>query len=201
MRSSPVPHGSSFPVGFVNRGSYFVPAPTPLLSEFWKCPQGPNKVVGKDGDAWVGQAKSDINVGLTRSALSAGTPEYLKEALGMKKPKHARFAASGYIPGTPSYKEKEDMYDEILHLKKEIQAQKCEGDRMKTKFRRLEEENNRKDKQLEQLLDSSRGSEFVGLRTEPRSDSSWVINGLKQKILKLEQQCKEKDNTIKYGDS
>lgn len=26
-----------------------------------------------------------------------------------------------------------------------------------------------------------------------------VINGLKQRILKLEQQCKEKDNTIKYG--
>ncbi|KAL8175070.1 UNVERIFIED_CONTAM: hypothetical protein K2H54_012156, partial [Gekko kuhli] len=147
-------------------------------------------------DAWVGQAKSDINVGLARSALSDATPEYLKEALGMRKPKHARFAASGYIPGTPNYKEKEDMYDEILHLKKEIQAQKCEADRMKTKLRRLEEENNRKDKQLEQLLDSSRGPEFAGLRTEPRSDSGWVINSLKQKTLKLEQQCKEKDNTI-----
>lgn len=32
--------------------------------------------------------------------------------------------------------------------------------------------------------------------------SLWqVINGLKQRILKLEQQCKEKDNTIKYGDA
>lgn len=30
---------------------------------------------------------------------------------------------------------------------------------------------------------------------------SWqVVNGLKQRILKLEQQCKEKDNAIKYGD-
>jgi hypothetical protein len=26
-----------------------------------------------------------------------------------------------------------------------------------------------------------------------------VINGLKQRVLKLEQQCKEKDNIIKYG--
>lgn len=26
-----------------------------------------------------------------------------------------------------------------------------------------------------------------------------VVNGLKQRILKLEQQCKEKDTTIKYG--
>ncbi|XP_077173263.1 IQ domain-containing protein E [Paroedura picta] len=147
-------------------------------------------------DAWVGQAKSDLDVGLAWSTLSDGTPEYLKEALGMKKPKHARFATNGYIPGTPSYKEKEDMYDEIIHLKKEIQAQKCEADRMKTKLRRLEEENNRKDRQLEQLLDPSRGSEFVGVRTDPRSDGGWVINSLKQKVLKLEQQCKEKDNTI-----
>lgn len=37
-----------------------------------------------------------------------------------------------------------------------IQAQKNEGDRMKTKLRRLEEENSRKDKQIEQLLDPSR---------------------------------------------
>ncbi|XP_060116695.1 IQ domain-containing protein E [Heteronotia binoei] len=152
--------------------------------------------VSRRQDAWVSQAKSDLSVGLAWSAPSDGTPEYLKEALGMKKPKHARFASNGYIPGTPSYKEKEDMYDEILHLKKELQAQKSEADQMRTKLRRLEEENIRKDRQLEQLLDPSRGSEFVGLRTEPRSDSRWVINSLKQKILKLEQQCKEKDNTI-----
>nr|XP_056722411.1 IQ domain-containing protein E [Euleptes europaea] len=151
-------------------------------------------------DAWVHQTKSDHNVGLAQSAVSDSTPEYLKEALGMKKPKHARFATNGYIPGTPNYKEKEDMYDEIIQLKKEIQAQKCEADRMKTKLRRLEEENNRKDRQLEQLLDPSRvscvGSEFIGAWTEQRSNNTWVINSLKQKILKLEQQCKEKDNTI-----
>nr|XP_023411688.1 IQ domain-containing protein E isoform X6 [Loxodonta africana] len=47
----------------------------------------------------------------------------------------------GHVPGTPVYREKEDMYDEIIELKK-------------------------------------------------------VVNGLKQRILKLEQQCKEKDNTI-----
>lgn len=29
---------------------------------------------------------------------------------------------------------------------------------------------------------------------------SWqVITGLKQRIFRLEQQCKDKDNTIKYG--
>ncbi|XP_070340224.1 IQ domain-containing protein E isoform X12 [Equus asinus] len=47
----------------------------------------------------------------------------------------------GHVPGTLVYREKEDMYDEIIELKK-------------------------------------------------------VVNGLKQRILKLEQQCKEKDNAI-----
>ncbi|KAM9125685.1 IQ domain-containing protein E isoform 2-T2 [Pangshura tecta] len=141
--------------------------------------------------------KSDFDVAHARTDLSSSTPEYLKEALGMKKPKHARSSSNGYIPGTPDYKEKEDMYDEIIELKKvqTIQVQKSEGDRMKTKIRRLEEENNRKDRQIEQLLDPSRGSDFAQTLAE-KNDTRWVINGLKQKILKLEQQCKEKDNTI-----
>ncbi|XP_065501225.1 IQ domain-containing protein E isoform X2 [Caloenas nicobarica] len=140
--------------------------------------------------------KSDVDMGHMRTNISSSTPEYLKEALGMKKPKHSRSSSNGYIPGTPDYKEKEDMYDEIIELKKTIQAQKNEGDRMKTKLRRLEEENNRKNKQIEQLLDPSRGSELARTFSEKRTDNRWVVNGLKQKILKLEQQCKEKDNTI-----
>uniref|UniRef100_A0A8C3Q1U7 IQ domain-containing protein E n=1 Tax=Chrysolophus pictus TaxID=9089 RepID=A0A8C3Q1U7_CHRPC len=148
--------------------------------------------------------KSDVDMGHPRAGISSSTPEYLKEALGMKKPKHSRSSSNGYIPGTPDYKEKEDMYDEIIELKKTIQAQKNEGNRMKTKLRRLEEENNRKDKQIEQLLDPSRvtvslgqrGSELARSLSAKKSDNGWVVNGLKQKIFKLEQQCKEKDNTI-----
>ncbi|XP_031462873.1 IQ domain-containing protein E isoform X2 [Phasianus colchicus] len=140
--------------------------------------------------------KSDVDMGHPRAGISSSTPEYLKEALGMKKPKHSRSSSNGYIPGTPDYKEKEDMYDEIIELKKTIQAQKNEGNRMKTKLRRLEEENNRKDKQIEQLLDPSRGSELARSLSAKKSGNGWVVNGLKQKIFKLEQQCKEKDNTI-----
>ncbi|NWH59641.1 IQCE protein, partial [Geococcyx californianus] len=79
-----------------------------------------------------------------------------------------------------------------------IQAQKNEGDRMKTKLRRLEEENNRKNKQIEQLLDSDRplGSELARALSEKKTNNGWVVSGLKQKILKLEGQCKEKDDTI-----
>ncbi|NXW78855.1 IQCE protein, partial [Hirundo rustica] len=140
--------------------------------------------------------KSDVDMGHMRANVSSSTPEYLKEALGMKKPKHSRSSRNGYIPGTPDYKEKEDMYDEIIELKKTIQAQKNEGDRMKTKLRRLEEENNRKDKQIEQLLDPSRGSELARALSEKETDNGWVVTGLKQKIVKLEEQCKEKDNVI-----
>ncbi|KFO87171.1 IQ domain-containing protein E, partial [Buceros rhinoceros silvestris] len=140
--------------------------------------------------------KSDVDMGHMRTNVSSSTPEYLKEALGMKKPKHSRSSSNGYIPGTPDYKEKEDMYDEIIELKKTIQAQKKEGDRMKTKLRRLEEDNNRKDKQIEQLLDPFRGSELARTLSEKMTDNGLVVSALKQKILKLEQQCKEKDNAI-----
>ncbi|XP_010223860.1 PREDICTED: IQ domain-containing protein E, partial [Tinamus guttatus] len=143
--------------------------------------------------------KSDVDVGHLRTNFPSSTPEYLKEALGMKKPKHSRSSSNGYIPGTPDYKEKEDMYDEIIELKKTIQAQKNEGDRMKTKLRRLEEENNRKDKQIEQLLDTSRGSELARVLSEKKADNGLVVSALKQKILKLEQQCKEKDNAINHS--
>ncbi|NXU32405.1 IQCE protein, partial [Thalassarche chlororhynchos] len=156
--------------------------------------------VKNPGQMWLGSLKQGMSHPLKsdvgRTNVSSSTPEYLKEALGMKKPKHSRSSSNGYIPGTPDYKEKEDMYDEIIELKKTIQAQKNEGDRMKTKLRRLEEENNRKDKQIEQLLDPFRGSELARALSEKKTDNGWVISGLKQKILKLEQQCKEKDNTI-----
>ncbi|NXP65992.1 IQCE protein, partial [Chloropsis cyanopogon] len=118
--------------------------------------------------------KSDVDTGHMRANASSSTPEYLKEALGMKKPKHSRSSSNGYIPGTPDYKEKEDMYDEIIELKKTIQAQKNEGDRMKAKLRRLEEENIRKDKQIEQLLDPSRGSELARAWSEKKTENGWV---------------------------
>ncbi|CAJ0945958.1 unnamed protein product, partial [Ranitomeya imitator] len=123
--------------------------------------------------------KSDMDIGQAWVSPGSSTPEYLKEALGMKKPKYSRSASSGYIPGTPDFKEKEDMYDQILDLKKMLQTQKSEADVVKTKLRRSEEENNRKDRQIEQLLDPTR-----------------IVNNLKQKILKLEKQCKEKDNAL-----
>lgn len=39
--------------------------------------------------------KSDVEMGHIRNKLSSSTPEYLKEALGMKKPKHSRSSSNG----------------------------------------------------------------------------------------------------------
>ncbi|XP_069784386.1 IQ domain-containing protein E isoform X2 [Narcine bancroftii] len=140
--------------------------------------------------------RSECDSRCSRSSDYTSTPEYLKEALGMKKPKHSRSASNGYIPGTPDYKEKEDMYDEIIELKKIIQAQKADNDILKTKLRRSEEDNNRREKQIEQLLDPSKSSEYARSLVDKKNDSSGIVNGLKQRIFKLEQQCKEKDTIL-----
>ncbi|XP_051878184.1 IQ domain-containing protein E [Pristis pectinata] len=140
--------------------------------------------------------KSECDSGCSRSSGYTSTPEYLKEALGMKKPKHSRSASNGYVPGTPDYKEKEDMYDEIIELKKIIQAHKADNDILKTKLRRSEEENSRKKKQIEQLLDPSKSSEYARSLVDKKNDTSGIVNGLKQRLFKLEQQCKEKDGII-----
>uniref|UniRef100_A0A0D9RYE8 IQ domain-containing protein E n=1 Tax=Chlorocebus sabaeus TaxID=60711 RepID=A0A0D9RYE8_CHLSB len=154
---------------------------------------------------WLGTAKPGsltqaLNSPLTWehawTGVPSGTPDCLTDALRVKRPHLRRSASNGHVPGTPVYREKEDMYDEIIELKKSLHVQKSDVDLMRTKLRRLEEENSRKDRQIEQLLDPSRGTDFVRTLAEKRPDASWVINGLKQRILKLEQQCKEKDGTI-----
>ncbi|XP_072337151.1 IQ domain-containing protein E isoform X2 [Scyliorhinus torazame] len=147
----------------------------------------------RQGIALSQSLKSESDSGFSRNSNYTSTPEYLKEALGMKKPKHSRSASIGYVPGTPDYKEKEDMYDEIIELKKMIQAQKAENDILKTKLRRSEEENSRKEKQIEQLLDPSKSLEYARSLIDKKNDTSGIVNGLKKKIYKLEKQCKEKD--------
>ncbi|CAO2630382.1 IQ domain-containing protein E, partial [Lemmus lemmus] len=124
------------------------------------------------------------------------TPDHLTEAVRAKRADLRRSGSHGHVSGTSVYREKEDMYDEIIELKKSLHMQKSDVDLMRTKLRRLEEENSRKDRQIEQLLDPGRGPDFVRTLAEKRPDTGWVITGLKQRIFRLEQQCKEKDNTI-----
>ncbi|XP_072415299.1 IQ domain-containing protein E isoform X2 [Chiloscyllium punctatum] len=150
----------------------------------------------KQGAALSQSLKTEYNSGYSRNSSYTSTPEYLKDALGMKKPKHSRSASNGYVPGTPDYKEKEDMYDEIIELKKMIQTQKAENYILKTKLRRSEEENSRKEKQIDQLLDPSKSSEYARSLIDKKNDTSEIVNGLKKRIYKLEKQCKEKDSIL-----
>ncbi|XP_027623818.1 IQ domain-containing protein E isoform X3 [Tupaia chinensis] len=157
------------------RKSFHKPPPTSPKSPYYSKPR---KVASWRSLRTAGSMPLGSRTSLTPQKLWLGTSK------------------QGHVPGTPVYREKEDMYDEIIELKKSLHVQKSDVDLMRTKLRRLEEENSRKDRQIEQLLDPSRGSDFVRTLTEKRPDSGWVVNGLKQRILKLEQQCKEKDNTI-----
>ncbi|XP_078414664.1 IQ domain-containing protein E isoform X3 [Cetorhinus maximus] len=150
----------------------------------------------RQGVALSQSLKSESDSVCSRNSNYISTPEYLKEALGMKKPKHSRSASNGYVPGTPDYKEREDMYDEIIELKKMIQAQKTENDTLKTKLRRSEEENSRKEKLIDQLLDPSKSLEYARSLIDKKNDTSGIVNGLKKRIYKLEKQCKEKDSII-----
>lgn len=150
-----------------------------------------------DGHGSLSKSPKVMDCSVTQSSISsARTPEYLKEALGMKKPKYSRSASNGYVQGTPDYKDKEEMYDEIIDLKKTIQTQKAETDKMRAKLRRFEEENSKKDRQIEQLLDPAKDPEYARSLVDRKTDPRSIINGLKQRILRLEQQCKEKENAL-----
>ncbi|XP_045680413.1 IQ domain-containing protein E isoform X2 [Phyllostomus hastatus] len=152
------------------------------------------------GSAKPGSAAQPPKPGLTLERPWAhplgSAPDPLTEALRAKRSNLRRSASNGHVPGTPIYREKEDMYDEIIELKKSLHVQKGEADQLRTRLRRLEEENARKDRQIEQLLGPARGPDFVWTPADKRPDTSWVVNGLRQRVLKLEQQCKDRDSTI-----
>ncbi|XP_070965593.1 IQ domain-containing protein E-like isoform X3 [Oncorhynchus clarkii lewisi] len=153
---------------------------------------------------------SSMDVNQRRSAVSAWRP--LRGTLGergealagrgdtlLERGEAARTPRENCLASLSNghdFREKEDMYDEIIHLKKSLQAQKSEKDRMKAKLRRLEEDKTKKDKQIEQLLDPTKGPEYTLSLVDKKHQGSLVVNGLKQRILKLEQQCREKENTV-----
>ncbi|XP_054636054.1 IQ domain-containing protein E isoform X2 [Dunckerocampus dactyliophorus] len=88
------------------------------------------------------------------------------------------------------------MHNELTLLKKSLHEQKSDNQKLKAKIRRLEEDNAKREKQLEELLDPTNRSEYTRSLVDKKHEGSVVVNGLKQRILKLEQQCREKENTI-----
>nr|XP_061791530.1 IQ domain-containing protein E-like [Nerophis lumbriciformis] len=116
------------------------------------------------------------------------TPEFPRHTLPTRK--HIQ-RSSHYIS-----REKEEMYNEITLLKKSLHEQKSDNQKMKVKLRRLEDDNVKREKQLEELLDPTNRSEYIRSLVDKKHEGSVVVNGLKQRILKLEQQCRERENAI-----
>ncbi|XP_035993319.1 IQ domain-containing protein E isoform X3 [Fundulus heteroclitus] len=131
---------------------------------------------------------------LSNGHESDDSPQLLKQKSSLRK--QQLFASNGFTIGAGDHKDKEGMYDEIIRLKKSLQAQKSDNQQMKAKLRRLEEDNAKREKQIEELLDPTKGSEYTRSLVDKKKDGSVIVNGLKQRILKLEQQCREKENAL-----
>ncbi|XP_014829847.1 PREDICTED: IQ domain-containing protein E isoform X3 [Poecilia mexicana] len=127
------------------------------------------------------------------SLESADSPQLLKQKSSLKK--HLS-ASNGFAIGAGDCQDKDSMYDEIIRLKKTLQAQKSDNQQMKVKLRRLEEDGAKREKQIEELLDPTKGSEYIRSLVDKRKEGSVIVSGLKQRILKLEQQCREKENSL-----
>ncbi|CAL8330712.1 unnamed protein product [Merluccius merluccius] len=124
------------------------------------------------------------------------TAEILTQALTSRKHKQLRSTSNGVCVCRIDYGDKEEMYDENIRLKKSLVAQRSDNQQMKAKLRRLEEDQARREKQIEELLDPTKGPEYTRSFVDKNKEGSVVIKGLKQRILKLEQQCREKENAL-----
>ncbi|XP_037545752.1 IQ domain-containing protein E [Nematolebias whitei] len=124
------------------------------------------------------------------------SPQLLKQKVSMRTHRPLLFASNGFTVGAGERMEKEDMYDEIIRLKKSLHAQKSDNQQLKARLRSLEEEITKREKQIEELLDPLKGSEYTRSLVDKKKEGSVVVSGLKQRILKLEQQCREKENTL-----
>lgn len=69
-------------------------------------------------------------------------------------------------PGTPAYKSQEEYYDQILEYKKQVGALNQESSNMKAKIRRLEEDNLKKEKEIDSLLNPQKVSKWCFMKYE-----------------------------------
>ncbi|KAJ0033624.1 hypothetical protein NQD34_000731 [Periophthalmus magnuspinnatus] len=151
---------------------------------------------GTPGDRDTGPARSAfLSNGHDASPIIKAkcnvSPELLKKNF-RKQQKLLHSTSNGFTAS--DFRDKEDMYEEIIRLKKSLQAFKTDNRQMRAKVHRLEEDNAKREKQIEELLDPTKSAEFARSLVDKKREGSVVVNGLKQRILKLEQQCREKES-------
>ncbi|XP_033108647.1 IQ domain-containing protein E-like [Anneissia japonica] len=120
------------------------------------------------GTGLTASVKSSNYLGLTGKQVPQGSncSDYLREnVLGM--PPKSRRSQSAMddtftrsTKGVPVYKPPEDMYDDILELRKSVTGLRQENELIKARNRRLEDDNAKKEKHIDELMMGSRVSVF-----------------------------------------
>ncbi|XP_061181857.1 IQ domain-containing protein E-like isoform X2 [Saccostrea echinata] len=121
------------------------------------------------------------------------TSSYLRQMAGTEKSKKHGDPTAKPPTGTPAYRSQEEYYEQVLELKKQIKSLNQEISMLKAKVRRTEEDNIKKEKEIEGFLDPTKNEEMRRTIGEKRPESGAVIQSLKQKILKLENQIRDKE--------
>ncbi|XP_060071720.1 IQ domain-containing protein E-like [Ylistrum balloti] len=121
------------------------------------------------------------------------TSSYLRQIVGTEKPKKHDNPTTKPPIGTPAYRTPEEYYEQILELKKQIQNLTQDNGTLKAKARRAEEDNIKKEKEIDGLLNPTKSEEMRRTLGDKRPDSGAMVHSLKQKILKLETQLRDRE--------
>ncbi|GFR66380.1 IQ domain-containing protein E [Elysia marginata] len=142
--------------------------------------------------------KSQSMTGLNRAGDSLfpyrSTSHYMRQVMGTERSSPIDDPTVRPNVGAPNYKSQEEYYDEVLGLRKQLAALNHEYSTQKTKIRRLEEDNQKKEREIEGLLNPTKNGELRRTLGDRQADSGAVVHSLKQKILKLEMQMREKES-------
>ncbi|KAK3756906.1 hypothetical protein RRG08_009448 [Elysia crispata] len=142
--------------------------------------------------------KSQSMTGLNRNGDSLfpyrSTSHYMRQVMGTERASPSDDPTVRPNVGAPNYKSQEEYYDEVLGLRKQLAALNHENSTQKTKIRRLEEDNQKKEREIEGLLNPTKNGELRRTLGDRQADSGAVVHSLKQKILKLEMQMREKES-------
>ncbi|CAF1404964.1 unnamed protein product [Adineta ricciae] len=98
--------------------------------------------------------------------------------------------------GNPKYKAQEDYYDEIQLLKKELRYVKEDKNNLQAKIRRLEEDNSRKCKEMDNLCDPNKNGDLRRTLANSSTPTANVVMNLKQRVFKLEAQLKQRETIV-----
>ncbi|CAF3081589.1 unnamed protein product [Rotaria sp. Silwood2] len=136
--------------------------------------------------------KQLMNTSTLSNGHSARSITRTQSASDMTSPNNFNRPASG----NPKYKTQEEYYDEIQVLKKELKYTKDDNSNLRARIRRLEEDNVRKRKEIDNFYDTKKDSDTRRTLTSSSNSNANAVMNLKQRLFKLESQLKQKETII-----